>query len=263
MMNAVDEEEAVMNKPIAPHLEKHKTGAGNYVKSIIYGGSDGIVSVFVTVAAVSGSNFGIGLVLVLGLAKLFAGALSMGVGDWLATDAEVDMASKERQREEWECENYLEGEVEEMVELYVKKGLDENTAREIMNILSKNKKVFVDIMMAEELGISPDIVDESPWKHGLVNFVSFMIFGSIPLLAYALNIGLRHVFNYDTSYVFYASIGITALSLFGLGMVKAHLTGSSWWKSGLQTLLFGSFTAFVGWFVGFILDYFFPGVNVE
>lgn len=263
MMTPTDEEEAVINKPITPHTEKHKTGAGNYVKSIIYGGSDGIVSVFVTVAAVSGSNFGIGLVLVLGLAKLFAGALSMGVGDWLATDAEVDMAARERKREEWECENYLEGEIEEMVELYVKKGLDEDTAREIMGILAKNKKVFVDIMMAEELGISPDLVDESPWKHGLINFTSFIVFGSIPLLAYVLIIGLRQAIVFNTNFVFYLSIAITVVSLFGLGVVKAKLTGSSWWKSGLQTVLFGSFTAFVGWFVGWILDYFFPGVNID
>ena len=112
-----------------------------------------------------------GLALILGLAKLFAGGISMGIGDWLATDAEVDLAKRERRREEWECENYLEGEIEEMVELYTKKGVDEATARRVVEILSRNKKAFVDIMMAEELGISPDATEEVPWKHGAVSVI--------------------------------------------------------------------------------------------
>jgi VIT1/CCC1 family predicted Fe2+/Mn2+ transporter len=50
---------------------------------------------------VNGSNISVALVLGLGLAKLFAGAIAMGVGDWLSTAAEVDMATREKKREEW------------------------------------------------------------------------------------------------------------------------------------------------------------------
>jgi len=95
------------------HPEKHKGGSGKYIKSMIYGGLDGLVSVFVSVAAVAGGQAGITIVIVLGLAKLFAGAISMGVGDWMATAADVDQAVAERKRETWECDNYIEGEVEE------------------------------------------------------------------------------------------------------------------------------------------------------
>ncbi len=100
---------------------------------------------------------------------MVAGAISKGVGDWLSTGAEVDMARRERKREEWEVEHYIEGEMEEMVDLYMKKGVDEQTARRVIEILSRNRKAFVDIMMAEELGISPDIEADVPWKHGAVN----------------------------------------------------------------------------------------------
>jgi len=240
--------------------EKHKRG-GQYIKSAIYGGLDGIVSVFVAVAAASGSNFTIGIALILGLAKLFAGGISMGVGDWLATDAEVDMAKRERKREEWECDNYMEGEVTEMVELYVKKGVPRENAEKIIEILSKHKKPFVDIMMAEELGIPPDSEFEIPWKHGVTNFGSFMVFGVVPLLAYVIVVGLQSVYNFNGSVAFYVSISMTVLTLFGMGFAKAKLTGSSTIKSAAVTVIFGSFTAFVGWFVGWILNYSFPAVN--
>jgi len=241
------------NEFFKPHAEAHKIAGGEYIKSIIYGGLDGIVSVFVAVAAVSGTNVGIGLVLVLGFAKLFAGGLSMGVGDWLSTDAEVDLAKRERRREEWECDNFLEGEIEEMVELYKAKGIQEDVAREIIVILARNRKVFVDVMMAEELGIPPD-VSSSPWKHGLINFGSFMFFGIIPLLAYLIIIGIQATTHTQGGYVFYISIAMTIVTLFLMGLIKAKLTGTEMMKSALITTVFGAFTAFIGWIVGFILD---------
>lgn len=82
-----------------------------------------------------------------------------------------------------EMENNPEGEVDEMVELYVKKGVPEATARRIMEILSRRKEAFVNIMMAEELGIVSDQDDASPWKNGLATFVAFLAFGIVPLVA--------------------------------------------------------------------------------
>jgi len=236
------------------HQESHKA-SGEYVKSIIYGGLDGICSVFVSVAAVNGSHTSAVLVLILGMAKLFAGAISMGVGDWLSTRAEVDMAIRERRREEWETKNYEEGEVAEMVELYVQKGVKRQNAERIMRILSKNKKAFVDIMMAEELGISLDTPNQRPYKHGLVNAGSFMGFGVVPLIAYVIVVAAR----ISGTIVFYVSIAVTVLTLALMGLIKGKLTGSSLWKSAVITVILGGFTAFLGWIVGFALDQAVPG----
>jgi len=62
---------------------------------------------------------------------------------------------------------------------------------------------------------------------------------------------------------FYISIAITAATLFLMGIVKGKLTGSHVLKSAFTTAGFGAVTAFVGWFAGWILGYFFPGVNVS
>lgn len=128
----------------------------------------------------------------------------MAVCDWLATDAEVDRAIREEKRETWEYDNNPEGEIEEMVELYVKKGVPEGPAREAMTILAKYKVprsvgsvtilmflqgAFVSVMMAEELGIPAGQRNESPVKHGLITFVAFLIFGAVPLVACT---GLMH-----------------------------------------------------------------------
>jgi len=152
----------------------------------------------------------------------------------------------------------MDGEVEEMVQLYIQKGVPEANARRIMQILSSNRNAFVGIMLAEELGIPPDALEDKPWKHGLVNFISFMSFGIVPLLIFMISIGVG-LSGYQT---FALSIVVTATTLYLMGLIQGVLTGANKLKSAFLTLGLGGITAAVGWFVGFILAYAFPGVAV-
>ena len=58
------------------------------------------------------------------------------------------------------------------------KGLSHDDSTKIINCLSKNKKAFVDLMMAEELGITNN--DENPIMNALVTFLAFVLFGLVP-----------------------------------------------------------------------------------
>lgn len=53
-----------------------------------------------------------------------------------------------------------------MVELYVSKGLSQQDAETVVDILAKDKRTFVDFMMIEELGILPEEEAASAWKNG-------------------------------------------------------------------------------------------------
>ncbi len=82
------------------HEEKHKS-SGDFLKSVIFGGMDGILTTFAVVSAVSVGSLDVKTVLILGFSNVFADALSMGLGDALSGKAEMDYIKKEKQREEW------------------------------------------------------------------------------------------------------------------------------------------------------------------
>lgn len=98
------------------HEENHSK-VGEKVKSIVFGGLDGIITTFAVVAGAVGGGLSVEVILILGFSSVFADALSMGVGDALSSKAENDYIMTEKRREEWELEHFPEGEVQEMIDL--------------------------------------------------------------------------------------------------------------------------------------------------
>jgi len=65
--------------------ERHQQAHGQYIKSAVFGGLDGIVTTFAVVAGVAGASLSPGIVLIMGFANLVADGLSMAIGDYLST----------------------------------------------------------------------------------------------------------------------------------------------------------------------------------
>ena len=103
---------------------EHHTGEeSTYAKSIIFGALDGILTGFAVIAAVSGGGLGWQAVPTVGLATVLAGAISMGVGEYLGSIAETEHATEEHRREKWELASNPEGEKIEMIDIFEKKGM--------------------------------------------------------------------------------------------------------------------------------------------
>jgi len=228
--------------------EEHRSGEGQYVKSIIYGGLDGIITTFAVVAGVEGASLSPGVVMILGGANLLADGLSMAIGDFLSTRSEQEYNRAERRREAWEVEHYPEGEKQELIELYTAKGIPEADAHVMVEALAKHPEAWVDVMMVQELGILES--EESPLRNALATFLSFTVLGLVPLLtplAALIWPALRPL-------SFGVSAALTAAALFALGAMKTRLTLRSWWRSGLEMLVVGGVAAATAYGVGFVLS---------
>jgi len=232
-------------------VEKHNGSAGKYIKSVTYGGLDGIITTFAVVASIAGAGLHASIVIIMGFASLFADGISMGMGDFLSSKAENDYTTEERKREIWECENYIEGEINEMVELYVKKGMTEKDAAQVVNIMSKYTDIFVDTMMVEELGLMAVDPTDSPLKNGFVTFFSFLIFGCIPMLSYVVGVAVNSTHG---EIVFAIACVVTLITMFVLGTLISRFSPSKWYISGLWIAVNGGAAAGVAYLIGWALS---------
>jgi len=227
----------------------HHHYEGRYLKSIVYGGLDGVITTFAVVAGVAGAALSSGILLILGLANLVADGISMAVGDYLSSKAEKDFYYTEKERENWEARNYPEGEKQEMIQIYMKKGLSRQDAQRLVNIISKKKNLLVDEMMIGELKMIND-VKASPAKNAVATFISFFIFGLIPVSAYITDL----IFPGAIKNPFLLTIILTVIALLLLGIAKFKFTRKHWIRSALETLIIGGLAAGVAYLVGYLLS---------
>ena len=88
-----------------PSLHIEPTGtleiARHYVRELIYGANDGIITTFAVVAVVAGGGLSLRVVLIMGAANLFADGLSMAAGNYLSIRShESVLAAQELPEEE-------------------------------------------------------------------------------------------------------------------------------------------------------------------
>ena len=218
---------------------------------------DGLITTFSVVSAVVGGNLAIGTVLIMGFANMLGDGISMGIGDFLSSRAEIKFAMREREREMWECENDIEAERKEMIELYsMKEGIDEEGAKKIVEVISQNHDTFVDIMMVEELGLMPPDPDDSPMKNGLITFLAFIVIGVIPLLPYvgAVSVSGPQARATASDAAFIIAIVLSGVTMFGLGAVTSRFTSEVWYSAGAVTLLNGALAAGASYLIAFLVN---------
>lgn len=231
--------------------EQHQEG-GDYLKGIVFGGLDGIITAFASVSSVVGANYSVGVIFVLGFSSLFANAMSMGIGELISEAAERSWILKERSREVWEFDNSPESEINEMVELYKAKGFSEEEAKKVLEIMARNKDFFVDHMLVQELGVmAPETDGPSPLKQGAVMFGAFIGFGLVPLISYII---LSTVKFSGFNPLFLIACILTGCALFLLGVLKSKFSSQHWILSGFEVLMNGAVAAGVGFGISYGLE---------
>mmetsp|Transcript_6635 Transcript_6635/g.15784 ORF Transcript_6635/g.15784 Transcript_6635/m.15784 type:complete len:285 (-) Transcript_6635:356-1210(-) len=231
--------------------EEHAGEGSEYIKSLVFGGLDGIITTFAIVCAAVGAGLGNKTVIVMGLANLVADAISMGLGDALSEKAEYDYVKREYDREAWELENHPEGEKTEMVELYEEQGVPKEDAEIIINTMAKYPELFLKHMMNLELEMMAPDPDDNPWKKGAVTFGAFVAFGSVPLLSF---IAFSSVEDLGPNGLFGICCLFTAIAIFALGAVKGKFAQANMFTSGAYMLLNGSLAAASSYVIGWGLE---------
>src|SRR3989344_3522040 len=227
-------------------MEKHITGLGTYIKDIVYGANDGIITTFAIVAGAIGADLPSSVIIILGFANLLADGFSMAASNFLGSRSENELYKQEEKREWNEVENLPEKEHQEVMEIFEKHGFDEETSGQLTALIKSNKKFWVDFMMKYELGFA-DPEHGSEWKGASLTFLAFVVAGALPLLPFTfLSITRESVFLY--------SILATSFALFTVGSLRSVITKIHWLWSGAEMLLVGGIAAAVSYYVGYFIS---------
>jgi len=171
----------------------------------------------------------------------------MGFGEYLSSKAEQDVAKREQAREAWEVENNPQGEIDEMVQIYVAKGMSQEDGMIVAKTLSKYGDFWVEHMMLHEIGMMPPDEDSSgAMIQGVVMFFSFMLLGGLPLVAYVF----AELYNGSAAGSLYATVGASSGALFLLGMVKAHAASLPLFREGVSMMVLGLMCAGGAYLIG-------------
>lgn len=220
-----------------------------YLGEFVYGGIDGSVTTFAVVAGSAGAALSSEVVIILGFANLIADGFAMSVGSYLSTKSEKENYAKHKKIEYWEVDHLPEKEKQEIRDIYAAKGFDGDLLEQVVSVITADKDRWVDVMMKEELEMSEE--SKSPAAMGGVTFLSFQLFGLIPLLSY--------VFDYfdwlsEDSNLFLISSVLTGFTFVIIGLLKAIVNQTPRLRSLLETLFLGAAAAILAYYVGDFLD---------
>ena len=231
------------------HDNAHTDDSGQYLGEFVYGAMDGTITTFAVVAGATGASLSPGVVLILGFANLLGDGFSMASGNYLSERSQQDFIEKERKREEWEIETVPEGETEEIRQIFKKKGFKGKDLEKAVKIITSDKKVWVDTMMADELGLIEST--KNPLKTALSTFLGFVIIGVIPLLTYILSF-FSEFFRQNS---FPIAVIMTAVALATIGVIRSTVAKKELWKSVSEALFVGGAAAIIAYFVGLFLKW--------
>ena len=121
-----------------------------YLKDFVYGAIDGAVTTLAVVSGVAGGGLASSVIIVLGLANIFADGFSMAISNYLGTRAESQRLQSVRVREEGHIDVDPDGEREEVRQIYARKGFSGQQLEEVVGVITSERKRWVDAMVQEE-----------------------------------------------------------------------------------------------------------------
>ncbi len=230
-----------MNDKIKIHQEPHKINNDkklNWLRAAVLGANDGIVSVASIVVGVAGASNSTSFIFTAGVAGLVAGSLSMALGEYVSVSSQRDAEKALIEKERVEHFANPENELEELVLLFEKKGLSENTARTAALELTAKDSFATHLDM--ELGLNPDNLT-NPAHAAYASALSFVAGAIIPLIIILI---LPKDIRIPLTFV------SVLFALIATGTISAHYGGASKRTATLRIVVGGMLAMLITFGIG-------------
>ncbi len=237
---------AAEHTPAAIHRRLRAATEHSYLRDFVLGAMDGTVTTFAVVAGVAGAGLPRSIAIILGLANLLADGFSMAAGNYLSTKTDRELLDRARRIEEMHVDQVPDGEREEVRQIFAAKGFEGRILDDIVNVITTDRRRWVDTMLTEELGMRLEF--PSALRAAASTLAAFVLIGLIPLLPFLIGI------SDDGRTVFAISAAATAVAFLGVGIARGMVLNQSVVRTGIETLVIGGVTAGLSYAVGLALE---------
>jgi VIT1/CCC1 family predicted Fe2+/Mn2+ transporter len=231
------------------HIQEHSVGEAarigrlSRIREFVLGAQDGLLVPLGVVTGMAAAHPARSLIIVAGLAEAVAGAISMGGGSYLASQAEEQLYVSEIAAEGREIDEFPQRETDELAIVLEREGLPREQAVTVAHGLASNPNVFLRTKVQKELGLSPD-AGGAALGDAIVVGATYLAAAIVPLWPY---------FLFPLNLALATSLTCTLLALFTVGVAKGQVTRLSLLRSGLQVTIIGSVSAGVGFAIGHLV----------
>jgi VIT1/CCC1 family predicted Fe2+/Mn2+ transporter len=210
------------------HLERHRTGRIGWLRAAVLGANDGIVSTASLVLGVAAAGADAKGIVIAGIAGLVAGAMSMAAGEYVSVSSQADTERADLERERQEIATAPESERQELVRIYVGRGLDAELADQVATQLTAHDALGAHLR--DEQGMS-EVLAARPVQAALASAATFAVGAAVPLLVAVV---------VPPSATVWAVAAASLLLLMFLGSLAARVGGASVLKAAVRVTFWGA-----------------------
>ncbi|MBX3577287.1 MAG: VIT family protein [Rhizobiaceae bacterium] len=208
------------------HREGHLVTRVGWLRAAVLGANDGIVSTASLIVGVAAASSGRGEILVAGLAGLVAGAMSMAAGEYVSVSSQSDTEQADLARERAELRDMPEAELEELAQIYVRRGVEPGLARQVAAQMMERDALGAHAR--DELGIT-EVSTARPIQAAMTSAATFSVGAALPLTAAALSpLPATAIAVSAVSLLSLALLGAIGARAGGAGMVRPALRVTFW-----------------------------------
>jgi vacuolar iron transporter family protein len=226
------------------HIEEERRTAGllGEIREAVFGAQDGLISTLAVVLTVAAATGEARSVLIAGFASALAGIFSMSAGEYMSSKSQREIFDAQIASEEQEVEERPAEAEAEVAFMLQEEGMERERALRVANEMASAKPVLLKTMVEKELGLTRD--EGSPLRGALVMGAAFGSAALVPIVPFLfVPAGMAQ----------YASILLTGLALFAMGVLKSRWTRRHWLPSGGEIVALGAFAGLAGYLFGTVL----------
>jgi vacuolar iron transporter family protein len=224
----------------APLRPSEHNSTNNTLRDVILGGQDGLVNMLGIVLGVVAAGGSTHVLIVTGLAAAITESISMGAVAYTSFGSDQSFYLAQRAREKRHIDEKPAEEREEIREIYSAKGFKGQLLEDVVDTITSNRDTWVSTMMDEELHLQA-VPRRNLVRSAFIVTIATLVGHLIPILPFMVIARTPAIIG---------AIGLSAVTLFAVGVYSAKTLIGDWRKSGLQMVIIGLGAAALGFFIG-------------